>query len=184
MSWHLFTPLLADLSAPDHVIDPSVYYYTYSTIAQAVAGAFGFLAAVVLYRLQALNTQMEALATNLMGDPRTFQVEPYRTLFTYQRWPLFVENVKRDQDPSNRNPVFKNLNFLDLGAMDHANNQVVTIRRWFMISMIITVAAISLCMVSLFFMVWFQSLALLAFMLVLGLACLASYMRLMLTVLE
>jgi hypothetical protein len=39
-------------------------------------------------------------------------------------------------------------------------------------------------MVSLFFMVWFQSLALLAFMLVLGLACLASYMRLMLTVLE
>ena len=177
-------PLMGDATVGDRVIDPSVYYYTYSTIAQAVAGAFGFLAAVVLYRLQALNGQLEAIATNLMVDPRTFQVEPFRTLFTYQRWPMFVENVKRDQDPSNRNPVFKNLNFLDLGAMDHANGQVITIRRWFMISMIITVAAISLCMVSLFLMAWFESMALLVFMLVLGLCCLASYMRLMFTVLQ
>src|SRR5436305_1146997 len=36
-------------------IDTSYFYSNYSTIAQALAGAFGFLAAVVLYRLQALN---------------------------------------------------------------------------------------------------------------------------------
>lgn len=176
--------VLADAVADGRVVDTNVFYYSYSTIAQAVAGAFGFLAAVVLYRLQALNSQLEVIATNLMGDPRTFQVEPYRTLFVYQRWPLFVQNVKRDQDPSNRNPVFKNLNFMDIGAMDHANQQVVTIRRWFMISMIITVAAISLCMVSLVLMAYFQSMSLLVFMLMLGLACLASYMRLMFTVLQ
>jgi hypothetical protein len=32
--------------------DYSVFYYTYSTIAQTLASAFGFLAAVVLYQLQ------------------------------------------------------------------------------------------------------------------------------------
>jgi hypothetical protein len=178
-TWMNFGAALAE-----GTVDSNVFYYSYSTIAQAVAGAFGFLAAVVLFRLQALNGQLEVIATNLMGDPRTFQVEPFRTLFVNQKWPEFVDNVRRDQDPSNRNPVFKGLNFMDLGAMEHAKQQVVTIRRWFMISMIITMASISLCMVSLVFMAWFQSMALLGFMLTLGLACLATYMRLMYTVLQ
>ncbi len=182
--WVTLSSLLGDAFTSDHLIDPSVFYYSYSTIAQAVAGAFGFLAAVVLFRLQALNSQLEVIATNLMGDPRTFVVEPFRTLFVNQKWPEFVDNVQRDQNSANRNPIFKNLNFMDLGAMDHARQQIVTIRRWFMISMILTMAAISLSMISLFFMVWFQSLALLIFMLALGLACLGAYVRLMYTVLQ
>jgi hypothetical protein len=172
---------LADAAPP--AVDINLFYSGYSTIAQAVAGAFGFLAAVVLFRLQELNGQLATIALTLMGDPRTFQVEPFRTLYVYQRWPLFVAHIKRDQDPSNRNPVFKHLNFLDLGAMYHANDQVVTIRRWFLISMIITVATITLCLLALFAMAWFQSLSLLALTLALGLACLAAYTRLMFTVL-
>ena len=64
-------------------------------MAQSLAGAFGFLAAVVLYRLQALNSQLETIATNLIGDPKTFVIEPFRTLFAYHRWTMFVDHVKR-----------------------------------------------------------------------------------------
>src|SRR4051812_5202612 len=32
--------------------DYSVFYYTYSTIAQTLAGAFGFLTAIALYQMQ------------------------------------------------------------------------------------------------------------------------------------
>lgn len=170
--------------APTPATDPSVFYYGYSTIAQALAGAFGFLAAIVLYRLQALNVQMENHATRIIGDPKTFLIEPFRTLFAYQRWNLFVEHVKKDQDSSNRNPTFKNLNFLDLGAMDHANHQILTIRMWFIISMILTVATISLCLIALVLMAWGQSLSFLIYMLIMSLVSLAAYARLMFTVLQ
>ncbi|HEY4328902.1 MAG TPA: hypothetical protein VGN88_04140 [Phycisphaerae bacterium] len=165
-------------------MDANVYYYTYSTLAQSLAGAFGFLAAVVLYRLQALNSQLEKIASNLIGDPKTFVIEPFRTLFAYHRWTLFVEHVKRDQDSANRNPVFKNLNFMDLGAMDHAKTQIQSIRRWFMISMIGTVAGITFSLIALYLMGWFQSQILLAALLIMGLMCLGAYARLMLIVLQ
>ncbi len=176
--------LPSSLPPPETLTDPTLYYYSYSTLAQALAGAFGFLAAVVLYRLQSLNSQLQTIATHLIGDPRTFVYEPFRTLFAYHRWSLFVENVKRDQDSSNRNPIFKNLNFLDLGAMDHANQQIISIRRWFMISMIATVVGIALSLIALYLMAWFQSFILLSTLLLLGLICFAAYVRLMLIVLQ
>ena len=39
--------------------DHSVFYYTYSTVAQTLAGAFGFLVAVVLYQMQNLRKTIE-----------------------------------------------------------------------------------------------------------------------------
>ena len=36
-------------------VDITVYFYTYSTIAQTLAGAFGFLVAVILYLIQGIN---------------------------------------------------------------------------------------------------------------------------------
>jgi hypothetical protein len=169
---------------PQPAPDYSVYYYSYSTIAQTLAGAFGFLAAIVLYRLQALNGHMERIASQLIGDPRTFVIEPFRTLFAYHRWNLFVKQVNADQDVTNRNPIFKNLNFLDLGAMNHANDQILSIRRWFIISIIMTVAVISLCLIALFLMTWFQSQFFLALMLLFGLLSLTAYARLIFIVLE
>jgi hypothetical protein len=171
-------------SGPPVTPDLSVFYYSYSTIAQTLAGAFGFLAAIVLYRLQALNGHMERIAHHLIGDPRTFVYEPFRTLFAYHRWNLFVEAVKKDQDSSNRNPIFKNLNFLDMGAMDHANNQILSIRFWFILSIIMTVTVISLCLIALFLMMWFQSTPFLAAMLILGLLSLTAYARLIFIVLQ
>ena len=165
-------------------MDPNVYYYSYSTLAQSLAGAFGFLAAVVVYRLQALNSQMERIAGQFMIDPHKFKIEPFRTLFAYQRWSLFVYHLKKDQDGSNRDPVFKDLNFIDLGAMDHANGQILSIRRWFMISMIMTVIGITCCLISLFLMAWLQNPVMLGMLLCLGMASLASYTRLMILVLQ
>ena len=174
--------MLAQSTPP--ATDPTVFFYGYSTIAQALAGAFGFLAAIVLYRLQALNGQMENHATRIIGDPRTFVIEPFRTLFAYHRWNLFVDHIKKDQDSANRHPTFKDLNFLDLGAMDNANTQILTIRKWFIISMILTVATISLCLIALVLMAWGQSLSFLIFMLLMSLVSLAAYARLMFTVLQ
>jgi hypothetical protein len=49
-------------------IDASVYFYTYSTIAQTLAGAFGFLVAVVLYLIQGINTHISTCAASLVAN--------------------------------------------------------------------------------------------------------------------
>jgi hypothetical protein len=42
-------------------MDATGFYYTLSTIAQTLGGAFGFLVAVVLYRLQVIEREIPAL---------------------------------------------------------------------------------------------------------------------------
>jgi hypothetical protein len=42
--------------------DHSVYFYTYSTIAQTLAGAFGFLVAAVVFRIQAISARVSDFA--------------------------------------------------------------------------------------------------------------------------
>jgi hypothetical protein len=163
-------------------VDPNVYYYSYSTLAQALAGAFGFLAAVVLYRLQALNSQLQGIASSMIGDVSKFNLEPFRTLYAYNRWSMFVRQIHLDQ--KSPNPHFKNLNFMDLGAMDHANNQIVSIRFWFLMSMFLTMAEITFALIALFLMYKFQSMVLLVSLLILGMFCLGCYVRLILLVLE
>ena len=49
-------------------IDISVYFYTYSTIAQTLAGAFGFLVAVVLYLIQGINVHIGNCAATLVAN--------------------------------------------------------------------------------------------------------------------
>lgn len=50
------------------VVDISVYFYTYSTIAQTLAGAFGFLVAVVLYLIQGINVHIGNCAATLVAN--------------------------------------------------------------------------------------------------------------------
>jgi len=50
------------------VVDISVYFYTYSTIAQTLAGAFGFLVAVVLYLIQGINAHIGNCAAALVAN--------------------------------------------------------------------------------------------------------------------
>jgi hypothetical protein len=49
-------------------VDLSVYFYTYSTIAQTLAGAFGFLVAVVLYLIQGINVHIGNCAATLVAN--------------------------------------------------------------------------------------------------------------------
>jgi hypothetical protein len=49
-------------------LDHTVYFYTYSTIAQTLAGAFGFLVAVVLYLIQGINTHISSCAATLVAN--------------------------------------------------------------------------------------------------------------------
>ncbi|MCY2968724.1 MAG: hypothetical protein NT069_34715 [Planctomycetota bacterium] len=54
--------------------DHSVYFYTYSTIAQTLAGAFGFLVAAVVFRIQAISARVAELAEQVIqhspADPQ------------------------------------------------------------------------------------------------------------------
>ena len=43
------------------------FFYTFSTIAQTLAGAIALLAAFVLYRLQSLNAEIESIGVRLAG---------------------------------------------------------------------------------------------------------------------
>ena len=165
-------------------VDPNVFFYTFSTVAQALAGAFGFLAAIVLYQLQSLNTQLRDMATRLMDDPLRFNIEPYRTLFINNRWDMFLSHLEREADPAHPTPTFKNLNFLDLGAMRHVQGQVHSIRRWFIVSMFSTVGCISFCLIFLLMMAWFQNLYVLAGMVWAGIMCLFIYGRLVYVILQ
>jgi hypothetical protein len=48
--------------------DINVYFYTYSTIAQTLAGAFGFLVAVILYLIQGISTHIGNCAAALVAN--------------------------------------------------------------------------------------------------------------------
>ncbi|QDV34050.1 hypothetical protein [Tautonia plasticadhaerens] len=50
-------------------MDYTVFYYTYSTISQTLAGAFGFLAALVLFQMQYLLSKRESMFRGF-GDAR------------------------------------------------------------------------------------------------------------------
>ena len=49
--------------------DLNAFYYAYSTIAQTLAGAFGFLMAVVLYQMQRLEASMEVSVKEFFRQP-------------------------------------------------------------------------------------------------------------------
>jgi hypothetical protein len=49
-------------------LEISVYFYTYSTIAQTLAGAFGFLVAVVLFLIQGISSHISNCAAALVAN--------------------------------------------------------------------------------------------------------------------
>jgi hypothetical protein len=69
-------------------LDATTYFYTFSTISQTLAGAFGFLVAVALYRLQSIEQEMErALA----------EVYPYAAIGDHQAF-MAMKNRSHDWD--------------------------------------------------------------------------------------
>lgn len=73
----------------------TVLYYTLSTISQTLAGGFGFLVAVVLYRLQTISSSLPELANHsLSGGSRGQEVAEASKAATLGNWSRFIEIVK------------------------------------------------------------------------------------------
>jgi len=72
-------------------MDYSLFYYTYSTIAQTLAGVFGFVIAVVIYRTQAISSRLSRIAELLESkhDLRPIEKERLRDLRIRGQWAQF-----------------------------------------------------------------------------------------------
>ena len=93
------------LSSTVQAIDPNALYYTCSTIAQTLAGAFGILGAFVLFRVQSSNDKIKELATKLRdgfyptSSPEDKEI--YYEAFRKSNWSLFSDYAKKIIFPSN-----------------------------------------------------------------------------------
>jgi len=78
-------------------IDVTTLYYTYSTIAQTLAGAFGIIGAFVLFRLQNLNQVIRASATGVHDnlDSRILN-RTVKTSLQEEKWEAFLKAIEDD----------------------------------------------------------------------------------------
>jgi len=82
-------------------VDISVYFYTYSTIAQTLAGAFGFLVAVVLFLIQGISVHISNCAAALVANSPADR-NRLRQLQSGGRWD---EMIRLHADAGQQNPA-------------------------------------------------------------------------------
>jgi hypothetical protein len=82
-------------------VEISVYFYTYSTIAQTLAGAFGFLVAVVLYLIQGINSHIGNCAAALVANSPADR-NRLRQLQSSGRWD---EMIRLHAEAGQQNPA-------------------------------------------------------------------------------
>jgi hypothetical protein len=80
-------------------MDYSPFYYTYSTISQTLAGAFGFLGAVVIYRTQAIESLIGELASVVEGATSEATQTTLKRLRLQGDWAEFVRTVRSEGTP-------------------------------------------------------------------------------------
>jgi len=69
--------------------DPTVLYYTFSTIAQTLAAAFAFVGAFVLFRIQAIDRSCKEIAEELYRRP--FRTPLLRNLINRRQWKEYAD---------------------------------------------------------------------------------------------
>jgi hypothetical protein len=84
--------------------DINVYFYTYSTIAQTLAGAFGFLVAVILYLIQGISTHIGNCAAALVANSPADR-NRLRQLQSSGRWD---EMIHVHAEAGQQNPALTN----------------------------------------------------------------------------
>jgi hypothetical protein len=82
-------------------VDLAVYFYTYSTIAQTLAGAFGFLVAVVLYLIQGIHRHISNCAATLAANSPADR-NRLRQLLDGGRWD---EMIRLHAESGQQNPA-------------------------------------------------------------------------------
>ena len=109
------------LSSTVQAIDPNALYYTCSTIAQTLAGAFGILGAFVLFRLQSSDDIIKELAIKLRdgfyptSSPEdkkkyyeAFKKHKWSSFYTYAQNIIFPKNDDRQELINDLLGEFKN----------------------------------------------------------------------------
>jgi hypothetical protein len=75
-------------------------YYTFSTVCQTLAGAFGFLVAVVLYRMQSLGATLGVLAVTTIHGRDWERSPPVREAFDRRDWLQLADALRGMEFPS------------------------------------------------------------------------------------
>src|SRR5262249_20896601 len=84
-----------------HDVEIAVYFYTYSTIAQTLAGAFGFLVAVVLYLIHGVNRHIANCTATLVANSPADR-DRLRQLHDAGRWD---EMIRLHAEAGQQNPA-------------------------------------------------------------------------------
>jgi hypothetical protein len=171
----------------DDVIS-SAYFYTYSTIAQTLAGAFGFLVAVVLYLIQGINSHIgncsAALVANSPADRNRL-----RQLQSGGRWD---DMIRLHAEAGQQNPVLTDdMNRYTDEQFQDMRREVARLgivrrelsRSMFMTGMVILASIVSMPLTAFFFHPKDPvAVTLLTVTIVAAMFCIRGYLRLMVNV--
>lgn len=137
-------------------IEISVYFYTYSTIAQTLAGAFGFLVAVVLFLIQGISSHISncaaALVTNSPADRNRL-----RQLQSSGRWDemirLHADAGQHDPALNSATNLFTDEQFQEMrrGVVRLANVRRELSRSMYMTGLVILASIIGMPLTAFFF---------------------------------
>lgn len=166
----------------------SVYFYTYSTIAQTLAGAFGFLVAVVLYLIQGIHAHIGNCAAALVANSPADR-NRLRQLQSGGRWD---DMIRLHADAGQQNPVLSDdMNRYTDEQFQDMRREVArlgTVRRelsrsMFMTGMVILASIIAMPLTAFFFHPKDPvAVSLLTVTIVAAMFCIRGYLRLMVNV--
>ena len=92
-------------------IDETTLYYTYSTIAQTLAGAFGILGAFTMYKLQSINNSCQGIGDAIIKSYcRTKHLPEVYMSYSNRDWDAFRESIDNYMEKHNdlhKKPEFR-----------------------------------------------------------------------------
>jgi hypothetical protein len=169
-------------------VDIAVYFYTYSTIAQTLAGAFGFLVAVVLYLIQGINRHISNCAATLVANSPADR-NRLRQLHDGSRWD---EMIRLHAEAGQQNPaltsetnLFTDEQFQEMRreVLRLANVRRELARSMYMTGIVILVSIAGMPLTAFFFVPTdATAVLLLTVTIVASMFCIRAYLKLMVNV--
>ena len=172
-------------------IDATTLYYTYSTIAQTLAGAFGILGAFILFRLQSLDQSIKGICTAIF-KAASKHTDKIKQLFAQENWDDFLQEIEGySWNVTDRGTVlingvqFKNYRKLLRGKINLKKNTILNLK----VTLCLTAVTIALSLILLPLTpilaqrIYF-SIGFLTIVIFLSILCIYKYMRLIIEALK
>jgi hypothetical protein len=169
-------------------VEIAVYFYTYSTIAQTLAGAFGFLVAVVLFLIQGIVAHISNCAGALVSNSPADRSR-LRQLQSGNRWD---EMIRLHADAGQQNPALDNAtNLFTDEQFQEMRRQVVRLanvrrelsRSMYMTGLVILTSIVAMPLTAFFFHPHDPFAAtLLTVTIIVAMFCIRGYLKLMVNV--